>query len=196
MKIRSLLLGALGVLALAGGAEAQGVAVECTPMQPAERVAKRVSPYASTVLDVAGQRAVICYGRPSARGRTMIGGAAVPYGKLWRTGANEPTILHTPVAVEIAGIPVAPGSYSIYTVPGKDVWTVIVNRSTSQWGHESAYTAEIQAQEAGRAEVEAEPLGDHVETFTIRSAPAGKDAVDVILEWEHTRVRVPVRAGK
>ena len=57
----------------------------------------------------------------------MIGGEGVPYGKLWRTGANEPTVIFTPVALDIAGVKVAPGKYSIYTVPGEKEWEVIVN---------------------------------------------------------------------
>src|SRR3954469_22735736 len=58
----------------------------------------RKSPLDSLTFAVAGQPVKLCYGRPSSRGRTMLGGAAVPYGKLWRTGANEPTIFFTPVA--------------------------------------------------------------------------------------------------
>ena len=79
----------------------------------------------------------VCYGRPSLRGRQMLGTEHVPYGKLWRTGANEPTIFYTPVALQVAGIRVPPGVYSLYTVPGKTEWEVIVNRSITQWGHET-----------------------------------------------------------
>ena len=99
-------------------------------------VEDRTSPYDSTAIPLGDTQVLICYGRPSLRGRTMIGGQNVPYGRLWRTGANEPTILHTPVPLEIAGIMVEPGSYSLYTIPGEDEWTLIVNRSTSQWGVE------------------------------------------------------------
>lgn len=192
----SIWAGLLGVALSAGSLEAQqkaSVDARCKPAQPAEKVAQRASPYASTAVEIGGQSAVICYGRPSARGRTMIGGKLVPYGKQWRTGANEPTIVHVPFAAEIAGIAVAPGSYSIYTIPQKGDWTLIVNRSTSQWGHENAYTAEVKAQEVGRAAVRSVRLDDHVETFTIRSAAPGQGAADVVLEWEHTRVVVPIR---
>lgn len=166
--------------------------VTCKPQRP---TANRSSPYDSAVIMVNGQRAVICYGRPSARGRTMIGGTAVPYGKLWRTGANEPTTLHVPFTATVAGVKVEPGSYSIYTIPGEQEWHVIVNRSTTQWGHEGRYTEEVKAQEVGHGVVPASKLQDHVEMFTIKSQPA-QGGADLILEWEHTRVAVPIRAAK
>jgi hypothetical protein len=125
----------------------------------------------------------------------MLGGADIPYGKLWRTGANEPTIFYAPVPLSVAGIRVQPGVYSLYTVPGKNEWEVIVNRSISQWGKEDQYTDEVKAQEIGRAKVKSESPGKPVETFTIRAEPgSGKSAV-LVLEWEKSRVRVPVTAS-
>jgi hypothetical protein len=165
--------------------------VTCTS-SPRMAVEGRPSPYDSLAFTVGGQRALVCYGRPSLRGRQAIGGELVPYGQLWRTGANEPTILHLPVAADIAGLAVEPGSYALYTVPGEREWVVILNRSTSQWGHESMYTAEVQAQEVGRATVPAERLEEPVETFTIRYAPQDVEG-DLVLEWDHARIRVPVR---
>ncbi len=165
---------------------------QCTP-SPRMPTEGRASAYDSTLVRVDGAEVKVCYGRPAARGRTMVGGDAVPYGRLWRTGANEPAILHIPTRVEVAGIPLEPGSYSLYTVPGETEWTVILNRSTSQWGAEGQYTAEVQAQEVARATVPSERTTDHVETFTLRSEPAGNGA-DLVLEWEHTRVRIPVMA--
>lgn len=171
-------------------AAAANATVACVPSErmPLE---DRPSPYDSTVFEVAGQEAKICYGRPSMRDRVIFG-ELVPYDTLWRTGANEPTTVHLPVASRIAGIGVGPGSYTIYTVPGVDEWTVIVNRSTSQWGIETQYTDEVRAQEVGRATVAAETLQEPVETFTITAEPAESGA-DLVLEWERTRVRVPVR---
>jgi hypothetical protein len=164
------------------------LACEPSPRMPLEG---RASPYDSVTIQLAGEQALICYGRPSARGREIFGGL-VAYDRLWRTGANEPTVLHLPFSADIAGLTVPPGSYSIYTEPGRGEWTLILNRSTSQWGHESSYTAEVQAQELGRAAVPSERLDQHVETFTIRSEPTAAGA-DILLEWERTRVRIPVR---
>ena len=165
----------------------------CRPMTDRMALEGRLSPYDSTTIRVDGRSAKICYGRPSARGRTMIGGDAVPYGQLWRTGANEPTTLHLPFAAELAGIRLEPGAYSIYTIPGLERWVVIVNAATDQWGHESAYTDQVQAQELGRAVVEAHRLPEHRETFTIRSGGSeGQPAI--LMEWERTGVRIPIRA--
>ena len=78
----------------------------------------RKSPLDSVSFTIAKQPVKVCYGRPSSRGRVMLGGKDVPYGKLWRTGANEPTIFFTPIPLKLAGLQVPPGVYSLYTVPG------------------------------------------------------------------------------
>ena len=181
----------------------------CQPMSNNMEVEGRASPYDSTSIAVGEGTAKICYGRPSLRGRTMIGGDAVPYDTLWRTGANEPTTLHVNVPATIAGLEVEPGAYTLYTVPREGgEWTLIVNRSTSQWGHESTYTEEVRAQEVGRAPVQVETLDSEVEQLTIRPVDAmaqgGADeaAVDtaagsttqqgVVLEWQNSRVHIPI----
>jgi hypothetical protein len=162
----------------------------CTPSDRMP-VEGRASPYDSTAFRIGGHEAKLCYGRPSVRGRTIFGDL-VPYDTLWRTGANEPTIIHLPVAATIAGIAVEPGSYSLYTVPGRTEWQVVVNRSTSQWGHESQYVDEVRQREVGRASVAATRTAAPVETFTIHAEPAESGA-DLVLEWENTRASVPVR---
>src|SRR5690606_30649800 len=101
--------------------------------------------------------------------------------------------IHLPFPAEIAGIAVEPGSYSLYTVPGQNQWTVIVNRSIDQWGIESQYTEDVRAQEVGRAPVAAETISEAVETFTIASEPAGTNAANLVLEWENTRVTIPIQ---
>ena len=156
----------------------------------------RKSPLDSISFTVSKQPVKLCYGRPSSRGRVMLGGKAVPYGKLWRTGANEPTIFFAPIPLSVAGLHVPAGVYSLYTVPGPKEWEIIVNRSIAQWGKEDQYTDQIKAQELGRAKVKSEKLSAPVETFTIRAEPAGGDANALVLEWEKTRVRIPIQAGK
>ncbi len=175
---------------------APAVDIACHPTAPAAQLAKRASPYDSTAIMLGTARGQVCYSRPSLRGRHMIGGEKVPYGKLWRTGANEPTIIHLPVAATIAGLRAEPGSYALYTVPNEKEWTIVVNRSTKQWGIEDQYTAAIQQQELGRAQVPAEAVKDAIEQFTIASQPAGPGKVDLVLEWEHSRVKVPIAAVK
>jgi Protein of unknown function (DUF2911) len=191
-------LGPVLIAALLGGAHATvpttGPADTTCPHRnvPLE---SRKSPLDSVSFKVAGQTVKVCYGRPSSRGRVMLGGEAVPYGKLWRTGANEPTIFYAPVPLKVAGIAVQPGVYSLYTVPGASEWEIIVNRSISQWGKEDQYTDALKAQEVARAKVKAESVSTPVETFTIRAEPAGAQA-SLILEWEKARVRIPFQATK
>ena len=164
--------------------------VSCAPMADRMPLAGRASPYDSVTVPLGDAQGKVCYGRPSARGRTVFG-EMIPFGELWRTGANEPTIIHVPVAARIAGIAVEPGAYSLYTIPGEREWTVILNRSTSQWGIEGAYTDQIRAQEVGRATLPVEQLEAPVETFTIGSAPMATGS-ELLMEWERTRVLIPV----
>jgi hypothetical protein len=174
--------------AMLASASAAGLA--CAPTAEPAALAERPSPYDSTAVKVGEGFAKMCYSRPQLRGRTMIGGEAVPYDRLWRFGANEPTIIHVGVPASIAGINVAPGSYSLYTVPKAGTeWTLIVNASTSQWGHEGQYTPEVEAQEVGRAQVPAESVDQPVESFTIRPSPEG---TGVIAEWQNSRIRIPI----
>ena len=155
----------------------------------------RKSPLDSLTFTIGDKAVKVCYGRPSSRGRVMLGGKDVPYGKLWRTGANEPTIFYAPVPLSVAGIKVQPGVYSLYTVPGKDEWEVIVNRSISQWGKEDQYTDQVKAQEVGRARVKSETVSSPVETFTIKAAGDKGKTANLVLEWEKTRLKIPVQAN-
>jgi hypothetical protein len=187
----------IALLSLAAAPAPMAADSACPVLLPNDvPVQGRQSPLDSLTFTIAKQTVKICYGRPSARGRTMIGGKGVPYGKLWRTGANEPTVIFAPVALEIAGVKVPPGKYSLYSVPGEKEWEIIVNRSTSQWGHENEYTKAVEAQEVGRGKVSAEKLSAPVETFTIRPEPASGETQRLVLTWETTRVAVPIKAAK
>jgi DUF2911 family protein len=90
---------------------------------------------------------------------------------------------------------VQPGVYSLYTVPGPREWEIILNRSITQWGKEDQYTDKVKAQEVGRAKVKSETVAQPVETFTIKAEPSGDKAASLLLEWEKTKIRIPVRAG-
>jgi len=153
--------------------------------------ARRQSPRDSVTFQAGGAIVKVCYSRPSSRGRTMIGGDAVPYGRVWRTGANEATMIHTTGHLVIAGIHVDAGTYSLYTVPGEREWEVIINRSYMQWGHESTYTDSVRAMEVGRGRVSAQRVEAPVEQFTMRAEPSSGGDANLILAWEHSRVAIP-----
>jgi hypothetical protein len=183
------------VLLTAGSAAGQEPELACITMRT-DRLPldTRTSPLDSVTFEIEDGPVKVCYSRPSARGRQVFGGDLAPYGELWRTGANEPTMIHTSVPLSIAGIEVGPGSYSLYTVPGEAEWQIVLNASITQWGHERVYTGDVAAQEIARATVPAGASDDFVETFTIRAEPAD-DGAALILEWEKTRVAIPVQAG-
>jgi hypothetical protein len=121
------------------------------------------------------------YGRPNVKGRTIWGGL-VPYGKVWRTGADEATTITFSADVEIGGEKLAAGTYSLYTLPGEDEWTVIFNKVADQWG--TRYDA---GQDALR--VTATPKAvDHVEEMDFEVVESW-----VVLRWEKLAVPFEVK---
>lgn len=135
-----------------------------------------------------GQQITITYGRPSVRGRKIMGDL-VPYGQVWRTGANEATTLTTPVDLDIAGTNVPAGKYTIWTLPAEGTWKLVINKQTGQWG-----TDYHEDQDLARVDMQKSQTAQPVEQFTISWKKAGEDRADLVLEWETTRVSVPVHA--
>lgn len=163
--------------------------------EPVERMPLegRASPYDSVATTLGEALVKVCYGRPSARDRTMIGGEAVPFGQLWRTGANEATVLHTTGPIMVGGVALPAGSYSVYTIPGEETWEVFFSRSTDHWG--LAITDEVRGQEVGSAQVTRQRPEEHVETFTIAFRDGNDDTTHLIMEWEEFRISLPVIGG-
>jgi len=128
------------------------------------------------------------YSRPSAKGRVIFGDL-VPYDKLWRTGANLNTTIEFSGPVKFGDVDVKAGKYSLFTVPGKDVWVVHLNSNTELWG-EDDYKAE---QNVATVKVKAQGA-DMTETLTIDIANVVNDAADLEIRWEKTRVLVPIHA--
>jgi hypothetical protein len=154
-----------------------------------EEAAARPSPLGETAFTVGGQEARLCYGRPSARGRTIFGELEA-YGVPWRSGANEATALHLTFAADVGGVALEPGSYSLYTVPGEENWEVVLNSNAQRWG--IPITPEVRANDVGSFTVPAEVTEGLVETLTYRWEPTSDSAGHLILEWENTRIRIPV----
>ncbi len=127
----------------------------------------------------------IDYSRPDKRGREIFGGL-VPYGKVWRTGANQPSKIKFSEAVKIEGHDLAAGEYAFYTIPGENEWTIIFSKNLKLWG---AYGYKPDA-DALRVTVKPATLPETVETFTIGVADLKDDGAILQLDWDKTRVPV------
>ena len=154
----------------------------------AQEAKKPLSPPAKASATLGGKQISIDYSAPSKRDRAIIGGL-VPYGQVWRTGANAATTLTTATDLMIGTIHVPAGTYTLYTIPGEKEWTLIVNKQTGQWG-----TKYDQAQDLGRTKMAVTPVKDTVETFAISLDPTPKknNQGTLALTWENTRASVPV----
>jgi hypothetical protein len=155
----------------------------------AEALAERPSPLDSVDVHLGDASAKLCYGRPSSRGRTMVG-EQDPYGVPWRMGANEPTTLHLPFPAEIGDVSVGPGSYSLYAIPNPGVWTIVVNGNTNRWG--IPISADVRTADLGSFTVSARPLPEHVETLDFSFEPTGGASGDLVYRWERTTLRIPI----
>jgi Protein of unknown function (DUF2911) len=127
----------------------------------------------------------IDYSRPNVRGREIFGGL-VPYGKVWRTGANASTKITFSDAVKIGGKEVPAGEYAFYTLPTENEWTIILSKDTKGWG---AYDYKSDT-DALRVTVKPAPLANSVESFTIGFDDLKDDGATIALEWDKTRVPV------
>lgn len=150
----------------------------------------RISRLDSVITTLGTDTLVVCYSRPRMLGRPIMG-RVVPFGEPWRLGANEATTLTVSVPLFFGEIRLPPGSYSLYAVPEQREWRVIVNRLARRWGIPISDT--VQAQDIGAATVAVEAVSPPVEEFRMRFERDGRDAVDLVIEWDRTRVRVPIR---
>jgi tetratricopeptide (TPR) repeat protein len=155
------------------------------PLAFADIKLPRVSPKATVTQAVGLTDVSITYSRPGVKGRTIWGGL-VPYDQVWRTGANEATIITISQDVKINAKPLAAGTYSLHTIPGKTAWTVIFNKKGEQWG---SYEYD-QAQDALRIQVEPK-TGASQEWMVFSFPEVTSDAATVELAWE--KLRIPFR---
>ena len=125
----------------------------------------------------------LVYSRPNMNGRKIFGGLE-PYGKVWRTGANQIPTITFESEVTVAGNKVAPGTYGILTIPNKDKWTIIFTKNNNQWG---SYTYN-QAEDLFRFPVTPQLLDKPVETFTISFSEVTPSSAKMNLSWENTLV--------
>jgi DUF2911 family protein len=148
---------------------------------------KRPSPPAQATWDLGGGKsATIDYGSPRVKGRKIYG-ELVPFGQVWRTGANEATTLITPVDITIGGTAVPAGTYTIFTIPNKDKWTLIISKKTGEWGTD--YPG--QANDLARVDMKVSALPAAAENFTISFEKAAGGA-NLNIDWETTRASAMV----
>ncbi len=172
------------------GAGAQGT-LSCTPIGASlDEARARPSPLGELRFSLGGDEALVCYGRPSANGRKVMG-ELVPYGEQWRMGANEATAIHLPFAAEIGDVAVQPGNYSLYAVPGATEWKIHVNRQVERWG--IPIGDEIAADDVGSFTAAVTPAPSKVEQFELTWAPESESAGKIVVQWENARVEIPVR---
>jgi len=150
-------------------------------------VEPRPSPLAIAKMKHKNTYLKITYSQPHKNGREIFG-TLVPYGKVWRTGANEATEITLSDTVLIAGDSLAAGTYSIYTIPNKGKWTIIFNEEVGQWG---AYNY-LEKSDVLRVEVRSEIIRGVIwEPFTIKFEPHNGTA-DLLMMWDRTRVKIPI----
>jgi hypothetical protein len=137
--------------------------------------------------DVGGARVTVEYSRPLARGRTLVGGL-IPHDQVWRTGANAATHLTVSAPVQLAGIALDSGSYTLWTLPSRQDVQLIVNAQTGQWG-----TGYQQSRDIARAPMQVETTAAPVEQFTIRVDSATAGAARLVMEWGTFRWSAPIR---
>lgn len=127
----------------------------------------------------------LSYSRPNVKGRKIFG-ELEPYGSVWRTGANSATVISFTEPVKIAGKELADGEYGLFTIPGKEEWTVIFNKGAKQWGSYE-YKA---ADDVLRLKVKPVKLKDKIETFTIQFINVFPTSAQLQLMWENTALTV------
>jgi len=150
--------------------------------------AKRPSPPASAKCDLPGGKSItVDYSSPRVKGRKVFGAELVPYGEVWRTGANEATTFVSNTDLMVGSQHVPAGSYTIFTIPNKDKWVLIISKKTGEWGvpypgAESDLT---------RLDMKASATSSPVENFTIAFDKTGKGCT-IRIEWENSRATVEI----
>ncbi len=153
---------------------------------------KRLSPKDTVKFELNDLKLKVFYNRPYKKGREIFG-ALVPFNQVWRTGANEATTFETNQDLEIKGIPLPAGKYTLWTVPRDSTWTVLFNSKQYSWGVNS----EMQPMwdpnyDVVDIEVPVNKLDSPVEQFTI-SFDNSTDSLALTMAWDDTKIAVPLK---
>jgi hypothetical protein len=156
------------------------------------------SPAKEATATVDGKQIWIVYHAPSVRGRKIFGGADAlqPDDSVWRAGADFATVMHTDATLDLGGVTVPPGDYSLYVFLDKGKWQLIVNKKTGQWGiTRSGGTTLDESQNVGKANMTMSKPSSPVEVFKI-SLSAANSKGKLQLEWENVVASVPFSVKK
>jgi hypothetical protein len=145
------------------------------------------SPRDSSVIVLNDKRIVVDYGRPSMRGRKIMGGV-VPYGSVWRTGANAATSMTTQADLLIGGVSIPKGTYSLFTLPSSKHWKLIINKQTGQWG--TVYNEKL---DVARLTLKKRILKQPIEKFTISLDRKNDRTCILKLIWEKTELSTEIK---
>ena len=145
-----------------------------------------LSPRINKTLNVGLAAVTLDYGQPNKQNRPIFGDL-IPYGKVWRTGANFSTKITIDKAITIAEQAVLAGKYALYTIPNKNEWTVILSKNTKLWGA-SGYN---EADDLVRIQVPVITLKDTFETLNIYFENFHANGGDLVIAWENTKIVVP-----
>lgn len=132
----------------------------------------------------------IKYYRPNTNGRKIFGGME-PYGAVWRTGANNATVITLTDTIQLEGHIIAPGAYSLFSIPNTNEWTIILNKNINQWG---AYTYD-EKQDVLRFKVKPIRLEHKVETLTIQFADVYEENCLLQIQWENTGINLRLKTN-
>ncbi|MEM1215253.1 MAG: DUF6503 family protein [Bacteroidota bacterium] len=146
------------------------------------------SPLSTLQTQIGLTQTTIVYHRPAVKGR-IIFGALIPYGEVWRTGANAASRLTFSEEVLLDTLPIPAGTYALFTIPGRERWTVIISRQTELWGARGYDPA----QDVARYELPVKTLPDRTESMELRWMNITHTQADLSLEWEYTHIRIPFR---
>lgn len=149
----------------------------------------RASPFDSTSVALEPGTVKVCYSRPRKLGRPIMG-RLVPFGEPWRLGADEATAIHLPTPGTVAGVELEPGWYTLYVIPGEEEWRVVVNGEIRRWG--IPIDDEVRGSDIGTGTALVESSDELVELLTLRLERRSASAADLVVEWDRTRVRIPV----
>ncbi len=131
------------------------------------------------------------YGRPSVKGRKVFG-ELVPFGKVWRAGANSATKVTFEQNVDFGGKDVKAGSYSLFVIPMEKEWKVMLNKDANQWG---AYTYDEKLNVA-EFTVPVQKMADKQEWFEIAVNPVDIHSAEMLIKWDMTKVAIPIKEWK